>query len=338
MKKKIRLFAISFFSLALLFTPVLSHSATNGDGLTISPPISDITISPGEKVTKTIRLSNPTDKLIEVYPKVLNFKAGGQTGEPSFYEETDNSSKYSLAKWVTFSDAKVALAPEQVVEYSYTINVPNDAEPGGHYGAVFFANQSDKNTESRSQVSLGSMIGSLVLVRVPGKTIESGSITSFLAAHKIYFDNNIKFDALIANMGNIHFSPKGQTVITDMGGQQVDTLKFNETGGNVLPDSSRKFSNSWNSNKFLLGAYTAKLNLSYGTEGKSLNASYSFWVIPLWVVAVAALVLLLLIAVIVYFIVKKKTDKPLPSAVRIQRHDINKGVDKGDGNPPVILR
>jgi len=112
-----------------------------GEGLTISPPITELTIKPGESTTQTIRLTNPTDKIVEVYPKIMNFSAKGEGGEPAFFEATDESAKFSLAKWIEVTQSKIALTPEQVVEFKYKINVPVSAEPGGHYGVVFFATE-----------------------------------------------------------------------------------------------------------------------------------------------------------------------------------------------------
>src|SRR3990170_5891864 len=72
----------------------------SGEGLTISPPITELTLKPGESTTQTIRLTNPTDKIVEVYPKIMNFSAKGEGGEPAFFEATDESAKYSLARWI----------------------------------------------------------------------------------------------------------------------------------------------------------------------------------------------------------------------------------------------
>ncbi len=339
MRKTLRLTFLSFLAIILMGVPLWGIFAANGEGLTISPPLSDINVIPGQSIEKTIRLSNPTGQLIEVYPEVMNFKAGGQTGEPSFYEETGSTEKFSLAKWITFNSARVALAPEQIVEFSYKITVPENAEPGGHYGAIFFSSQPNTSTEEKSQVSLGSMIGSLILGRVPGEIVEKGTIETFLSDKKLYTSGSINLETLVKNSGNIHFNPKGNISVKDFGGKEVANLKFNEQGGNVLPDSSRKFTTNWNPGSLLIGKYTARVDFTYGNDNRKLSADLFFWVIPLWVFAVLGSLLLFFISLGVYLVVRSSKKKFLPRAQGVKREQvvINKGLKNTGGEPPVFM-
>ncbi|MCX6806535.1 MAG: hypothetical protein NT135_00170, partial [Candidatus Berkelbacteria bacterium] len=138
-----------------------------GEGLTISPPIFELTLKSGETSSQVIKITNPTQKLMEVYPTVMNFKASGESGEPAFYPATKEETKFSLASWIKFNQTKIALTPEQVVEFNYQIAIPKDAEPGGHYGVVFFATEPPKPEQDVSQVAIASMVGSLILVKAP---------------------------------------------------------------------------------------------------------------------------------------------------------------------------
>ena len=87
---------IIIFLIAILVW-VLGYGVTRaleGEGLTISPPISELTLESGKSVIQTIRLTNPTENLVEVYPKVMNYRASGEGGEPDFYDEGDDSGKF----------------------------------------------------------------------------------------------------------------------------------------------------------------------------------------------------------------------------------------------------
>jgi hypothetical protein len=303
MKKIILIFLIA------VFISVIGYGVTRaleGEGLTISPPISELTLESGKMVNQTIRLTNPTENLVEVYPKVMNFRASGEGGEPDFFEEGDDSGKFSLAKWITFNQSKIALAPEQVVEFKYTIEVPEGAEPGGHYGVVFFATEPPENEEGSSQVALGSMIGSLVLVRVPGQIVEKAVIEDFKADKKLYFKSPSMLTTRIANLGNVHFKPKGEITIKGWFGAPEEPLVLNEQGGNVLPDSTRRFENEWKFPALAFGYFNANANITYGESEKSVTESASFWIIPWWLIAV----LIAVIAVITFFIVKRKQKSP----------------------------
>lgn len=298
-----------YLTLLMLFFVPFFVIAETGQGLTISPPIKEVEAGRGEIILETIRVTNPTENVIEVYPKVMDFKAKGDGGEPAFYEGGDSNEKFSLGKWISFSDSKLALAPEQVVEFRYQINVPEDAEPGGHYGAVFFASNSEVSDDN---VALNSMIGSLLLVKVPGEVVEKGQIEDFYTNKALYLRGPVNFLTRIKNNGNIHFKPKGNIVIKDFSGREISRLTFNEQGGNVLPDSTRKFDNILGTKAFQFGKFSADLDLTYGDNKETLKAETTFWLIPTWLIVIVVLTIVLLTFVFISLfksIKKKKTKK-----------------------------
>lgn len=284
---------------------VLAQEPAKGEGLTISPPIKELSIEPGENIKQTIKLTNPTENLVKVYPKIMDFNAKGEGGEPGFHVATDDSAKFSLAKWITYRQPAVALTAKQVVEFNYEINVPQDAEAGGHYGAVFFTTEPPENDPTKgSQVALNSMVGSLVLVRVPGDIKENGQLESFSVNKFFNFKNSIKFTTRVANSGNVHFKPLGSINIESLFGKKVDTVTVNEGKGNVLPESVRKFENEWKSGKILVGFYKAKLALVYGESNKSIIAEKTFLIMPWWAIIIIVVVLLLLL-ILIWLLIRK---------------------------------
>jgi len=309
-KKKTRFIAVFIFVFCLLsFVLALrAQAAFKGEGLTISPPLLELTLKPGESSNQTIRITNPTEKVVEFYPKAMNFEAKGEGGEPSFYESTDETHKFSLARWISFKETKLALTPEQVVEFKYTISVPSDAEPGGHYGVVFFANEPPKSESNTSKVSLGSMVGELVLVRVPGQIVEKGIIEEFKTDKGLYLWGDVNILTRISNIGNVHFKPKGTIDITGWFGEPAKLI-FNEQNGNILPDSIRKFENKWKVSGFKLGRYTAEEKLTYGESEKNLSARVSFWYIPWWLIVIVVVLILLTITYIWWRKRRKKKGK-----------------------------
>lgn len=281
------------------------HAALPGEGLTISPPIVEQEIKSGETKTNIIRISNPTDSLVEAYPTVMDFRAKGETGEPAFYESEESAGSYALSNWITFKEPKIAMAPEQVKEFSYTITVPTNAEPGGHYGAVFFATEPPESELQGSQVSLSTMIGSLVLIKVPGQIVEKAVVDEFKTNRKIYFKTPTILNTKIANLGNVHFKPRGDIEIKGWFGTPKDKITFNESAGNVLPDSVRKFENKWQFSAFAFGYFKAEENIIYGDAGKTLTENVSFWILPWWILVVLIGIILL----VVFMIFFKKSKK-----------------------------
>lgn len=324
------------FLIALLvsFVPFLSVFAVSNlaeEGLTISPPILELSIKEGESVDQTIRLTNPTDGLVEVYPKTMNFKAAGEGGEPYFFEDRGDAPGSSVASWINFDQSKIALAPEQVVEFSYTINVPKGAEPGGHYGVVFFATEPPENERGASQVALGSMIGSLLLVSVPGQIVEKGIIEEFQTDKKVYFKPPVSLSTRITNIGNVHFKPRGEILVDGWFGESEKTITFNEGNGNVLPDSTRRFENSWGFSPFVFGYFTVSANLAYGENGRALAESTGFWIIPWWLIAIFVIIL----GIITFFTVRHFRKKSKKTKIKeSKKNDISRPSSPSEG--PVL--
>ena len=300
---KLKFFTVIFSFFLILSSFQFASAQISGDGLTISPPILELETKPGKTYNQIIKITNPTNNLIEVYPQVMNFRASGEGGEPAFYPATEEEANFSLAQWIKFNQSKVALTPEQVVEFNYSIEVPADAEAGGHYGVIFFATQPPKAEEDQSQISISSMIGSLILAKVPGTIIEKGFLESF-KANRIYLKLPATFQVRISNLGNVHFKPRGDITIKGMFGGESDKIQLNQARGNVLPDSIRKFEEKWNPEKIIIGRYTADLRVVYGESEKTLDGQVVFWVLPLWfLLALGGLILLIVILII---IIKKK--------------------------------
>jgi len=67
-----------------LFLPgLVEASPLVGTGLTISPITQNLSAQPGESVTASIKVFNPTDKPVTAYPVVLDFRSDG-TRHPNF--------------------------------------------------------------------------------------------------------------------------------------------------------------------------------------------------------------------------------------------------------------
>lgn len=308
MFKKIIL-VCSVLALVLTVSPVVAQE--KGQGLTLSPPLTEMTLLPGQTYPLTIKLSNPTRELVELYPTAMNFKAKGEGGEPTFSSASEEGGGFSLANWITFSQSKLALTPQQVMEFNYQIKVPGNAEPGGHYGVVFFATTPPKPDQNLSQVAIASMVGSLILIKVPGAITESANLAEFSADKKFYSNPPVNLTTRIANLGNIHFKPQGDIKITNWRGKKVSSLTLNESKGNILPDSTRKFSNAWSPStspfyKTPIGKFKANLSAVYGEGNKTLSGEVVFWIIPLWLIITVSVIILLIVLLIVCLVIRKK--------------------------------
>jgi hypothetical protein len=263
--------------------------------LSISPQIIELSANPGDPaIVNVIRLTNGSDLPIEIETIPKNILP---TGEEGAVDLTEDGTSYSLAEWITVSPSVLTMSPRSTEDFTITINVPPNAEPGGKFGTVVFKTIPPE-AEGANAASVSQEIAPVILANVAGDVIEEANIASF-GATKSFWSNEdtISFDSRVENTGSVYFRPKGTITIKNMFGSEVTTIPLEEK--NVLPESIRRISADWNDTGFAVGRYTADLSLVYGESDTILVSSTSFTVFPyqtlLPVILIGGLVLIVLV-------------------------------------------
>ncbi len=241
--------------------------------LSISPPLFELSANPGDTITNSIRVDNLTDTELHISVDKKNFSALGEEGQVDLTEE---SGAFSLASWITTEPASATIPGRGSQTFTYTIKVPANAEPGGHFGSIIFKTDAIP-VEGGSGAAVAQELGALLLVKVAGDIREDAAIESF-TTNGIWEKGPVEFSARLKNRGNVHFKPRSTVTITNMAGDQAGTVQLSEN--NILPNSIRNFTTSWNPGRFSFGRYTANLTVVYGSENTILTTSTTFWIIP----------------------------------------------------------
>jgi len=248
-------------------------------GLNIQPIKVSHTIKPSESAFGKIQITNAGDEAVSVESKVEDFVPMAGTINIQFVGRAPGVT--TVRDWITLEPAKsFILQKGEAKEIVYTINAPSNAEPGGHFGVAFFKATQLANKVGE-QLNIGTQVGMLIFVTIPGNNLQKGQILDFSAPNFIQkgpVDFKIKFE----NTGTVHFEPKGEIKIFNIFGKEVANLLVE--GQVVLPSGVRDLVISWKSANFLLGRYRAQLSLKDG-EGNVLTAkSIAFYAIPIWYV------------------------------------------------------
>lgn len=304
MKYYLSVLAILLFGFIPLasVTQKLSAQQGNGQGLEISPPLVDVKADPGQVVKTQLKVRNVTKYPLIVEAEYNDFVANGEDGQPKILLNNDEKSPYSIKDWLgTIPTA--TLQPREQAVFDVTIAVPKNASPGGHYGVVRYTG-TPANTGDASAVSLSASIGTLILVNVSGDVQESGKISELFSARdgkkRTMFEYGpVAIVTKVENTGNVHFKPKGTVRVSNMFGGKVQEFQLNAAGGNVLPQSTRKFENVLNK-KLLFGRYKIQADVTYGQDNKIMSKTSSFWVIPYKLV-----ILFILLIVLLFFVFKR---------------------------------
>jgi hypothetical protein len=240
-------------------------------------------------------LKNESKEVKTYYPSFEKFTE--QNGVKKFV--TDKS---LIASWIS-TEESVTIEAGAERHFPFSIDIPADAPPGGHFAIIWWSTTPPASTTpgSTEQVAIQTRAGVLVYLNVKGNLQESAAITTFKTDSKIISNPKTIFRATITNDGNGYIKPEGKIVISSLFGRQRDMLQFNGKGLQILPKSFRDFSiDSWKGSGIYIGPYKAELTVTYGESGKTTSQSIWIWVIP-WV-----LIAEILVGIIVLFFGFKK--------------------------------
>ncbi len=302
-----------------------STTASPGQGLEISPPVLELSADPGQSITIKIQVRDVSSGELIAKGQADDFGAStSEDGKPQLLLNETGETRYSLKYWVS-SVPDLDLQPKELKTALITINVPANAEPGGHYGVIRFT-AVPPNVQGTG-VALSASIGTLVLLRVNGAVKDKVDLTQFSSnnplvgaratnttvAPRSFFETGpIGFTVRVHDTGTVHEVVKGSITITDSFDHKVAVLPVNASSGNVLPDSIRRFDETY-SQKGLFGHYTAALNLTYLHGTKQLTSKISFWVIP-WKFILAVLFALIILVYLIKIGLKKYNAHIIASA------------------------
>ena len=287
-------FLVRFIGIALLVAALIlpmRYVLGQSLSLAVTPPLFQLTIGQGEDWSSSIKVVNNNPYEVTYYATVVNFDAQGEAGKGTFtplIEGGDNSA--SLAGWVTLSKEPITLGKGVSGTIPFSVHVPENAAPGGHYAAILVGTQPGLQDSKESSVKVSSFVSSLLFVRIKGDVHESGRIREFRTSKAFYDTPHADFILRFENTGNTHLKPQGDITLYNMWGKERGKVFINQKSnfGNVLPQSVRKFEFSWEGTDdlFDIGRYSAEVTLAYGEDGKqSTTATSYFWIIPIVPVA-----------------------------------------------------
>ena len=272
MKKLMSVLGVGLVASTILM-PFVASAVGDKIGLAVSPPTIELAANPGDTLQNSIRVDNITEDAQTVYVDRKNFEASGEEGQAIL---TTDSTTYSLAAWINVPEAQAVIPAKSSKVFSFSINVPTNAEPGGHFGSVVFRTKAQP-INGQTGVSVGSEVGSLIFLRVAGETKELATIDTFKASKSFYEYAPVEFETRMVNSGSVHFKPEGTVTITNMFGQKVASIPFD--AHNVLPGSTRKFTTEWKP-RWLFGKYTVTVSVTYGEKKQILTATTTFVGLP----------------------------------------------------------
>jgi hypothetical protein len=273
-----------FLTILVFFALVVVGQPHKADALTVGPVKLEYSVDPGNKISGQLFLMNETSEAASFWPVFEKFTENN--GERQFFptEETELKNWFKAEYPITLKSKEQRIVP-------FTIDVPMDASPGGHFAVIWWSTAPPG--ESGKNVAIVTRAGILVYLRVSGDINESAEISSFKSSGRFFWGLPISFNTSFRNNGNVHLKPQGEIKIKNLFGMTKTALKFNPYGIIILPQSGRDMSSSWDSG-FAFGPYKADIQIVYGESKKQISENLWIFIFP-WKISLGVIIGLLLV-------------------------------------------
>lgn len=319
-------FLLSIFAMIVLLPIAAASAETSTFALTITPPLIKNNMEKGDSWASQVKVVNNNNEPAVVYASVVDFKNREDGAGPEFIqkdsEDAGKQAHYLLSQWMDVQSGPIEIPAQQSVEIPFSIKLPDNAEPGGHYAAILIGTKPEGRI-SGTAIKTTTELASLVMININGDVKEKGKISEFSVDKTLLQKPEADFVVRFKNEGNIHLQPIGDITIESPLGKEKGKMNINHDSifGNVLPDSSREWKFHWQSDDsswWEMGRYKAILVLTFGDQAKeTIDQVIYFWVINFKLLGIIVGTLMILILIIVMMVkryVKRAILETVPQA------------------------
>ena len=261
------------------------------ESILLSPTSKRYELKAGSERKDTFTIVNDGQSAFDFVTYTRPYSVTDEQYTADFVSNAKNADAY---KWVQFDQPSYQTTPGQTIEVPFTIRVPANATPGGHYG-VLFAETLPSSASTGTGVKTKKRVGAIMYVTVEGDITRSGKVLE-TSVPFLQFSKPLRASQRIQNSGNTDFELKTQVRVSDVFGG----VKYsNERSLAVLPNTVRQVESNWE-NPAWVGLYKITLNTDL-LDNKTESTHYVLYV-PVWIY----IVLGLLIAIRVFYAAKTR--------------------------------
>jgi len=274
-------------------TPVMATTVQGErESITMSPTSKHYDLKAGDVKHDELTIVNDgeTDYAFRVYGAPYSVRNEGY--EPDFSTMRQNT---DIESWVDFEKHSYFVKAGETVTVKYTMSVPANATPGGHYG-VLFAETQPTGVPTATSVERKKRVGAIVYTTVDGEYQVGGKMVQF-DLPGLQFVAPLKATMLVANTGNSDFAVNTHMTITDLfGNKKYEVAKTYQ----VLPASERKITVDWPQSPSF-GLF--KVTVSAEFLGQDNVKDTYVLMAPVWMYLAAVIGILVLI---IYYVQKRR--------------------------------
>ena len=245
-------------------TLIAMSTPARAASLSITPLRTELSLVAVQTLNATFKLRNSGREPITV---ALGAETFAVTNEDYDYRFEKNKQ----ANWVNYEQPEIELQPWEIREVKYSVAVPVDAEPGGHYIALIAAIQpAAAQTDGLTTID---RVASLLYIDLPGKATKQARLMSFdvpilAVSDRLYFVTQLR------NTGTTHFRSNAIYSLNTLWGKPIKDQTSSQL---LLPQSIRR-SKNWIAMPSWPGIYKVQARIGLGGNN---NSQVSRWVVYL---------------------------------------------------------
>jgi len=248
-----------------------------------------VEVERGEEVTHNIYLTSDTEIPLDVRPAVN--KQPAERIEGTGLEERLEIDEYSdeeSSDWISFSEENFQVTPEvqDSIEtesggnlevngiITYTVDVPQDAEPGYHRFRIKPDVRFDREEGEGASIRTMAISSYGLLLEVPGDANRELTVTDVEALRS--GESSAVIRATLENTGTVSVIPKGNVdVVSSSSGERIEELELNSDP--VPPGESVTVETTWSrlDQEIQAGNYRLRGNLNYVTGSAFIDETVS---------------------------------------------------------------
>jgi hypothetical protein len=289
------------FIFSLIIATALFAPAAFASEYSVSPLVIDHELEKRDIVHETITITNPTSRVIRIYPTVNEVSVDEGGAIKSFVEPSMTADRTtSITSWIEITRARIELKPGESKEIPLTIKVNPEVGAGEYHAFIGFPEGSNRD-EAQKKVNAGTAPGTVVRIGVDKVQNQFLRLTRFVVERFIKGSSEGSILYSLANPGSDPVKPGGEIIFYDTRGTEVASVPVNASGTVIEGGKDAVFTGTVPTD-LKMGKYKAFLSVEYGDDQvASVNDTTFFYVLPLKTIIIAfALVLLLAIALALY--------------------------------------
>lgn len=270
MIKRLGVLLVFVIAVHLMFTT----SARVG-ALSVTPLRQSLQLKPGQTTPKSLIVYNTSKATQTIKVHATSFNTVDKQYNYEFGAPPD------LSGWIQFIQDEAVVEAGRQHTFMYNVAVPNEAEPGGKYIAIF-ASVNSKSPDPKQTKNVIEQVGSLIYLTVAGNATKLGSIVNF-STPVLSFSNPNTWNLQIQNKGNTHFESKDRFLISRWFGWKP-TIK-NESHL-ILPGTIRELTGKYSLGMWP-GIYKIQANVGLGDNPTAIMTKWMVYLPPLTTIMLA---------------------------------------------------